>query len=184
MRTVIPDRIEAGTFMLAAAATRGDVIVRDMSMDHLMAVTETLLAHPAAAAPLGAKAKPPFDFIASALLALGFTGEEVAKLPPREAMRAFYQPLTAMGQPFMNANGPDGWPEEAEAWISPQGLAARLGWAAKFGRLKAREIDPRDFVEAALADRASPETRFSATRAAERWEGIALTLASPEFNRR
>jgi len=32
---VIPDRIEAGSFMVAAALTRGDVVVRDVRPDHL-----------------------------------------------------------------------------------------------------------------------------------------------------
>lgn len=32
---VIPDRIEAGTFMLAAAITRGDVLVKNVLIDHL-----------------------------------------------------------------------------------------------------------------------------------------------------
>jgi UDP-N-acetylglucosamine 1-carboxyvinyltransferase len=38
----IPDRIEAGTFMLAAAATRGDVTLRGIRPDHLVAVREKL----------------------------------------------------------------------------------------------------------------------------------------------
>jgi UDP-N-acetylglucosamine 1-carboxyvinyltransferase len=38
----IPDRIEAGTFMLAAAATRGDVTVRGIRPDHLVAVRDKL----------------------------------------------------------------------------------------------------------------------------------------------
>jgi len=38
----IPDRIEAGTFMLAAAATRGDVTLRGIRGDHLHAVREKL----------------------------------------------------------------------------------------------------------------------------------------------
>jgi UDP-N-acetylglucosamine 1-carboxyvinyltransferase len=36
--TVIPDRIEAGTFLMAAAITRGDVTVRGARPDHLQAV--------------------------------------------------------------------------------------------------------------------------------------------------
>ncbi len=40
--TVIPDRIEAGTFMLAAAATRGNVIVEDVIPKHLEAITAKL----------------------------------------------------------------------------------------------------------------------------------------------
>ncbi|MEM7523451.1 MAG: DUF1800 family protein, partial [Pseudomonadota bacterium] len=77
-----------------------------------------------------------------------------------------------------------GWPEEAEAWITPQGLADRIAWASVLGQLVEARWDPRAFVEAALGEIAGQETRFAATRAAERWEGLALTLASPEFNRR
>ncbi|MFU8795011.1 MAG: UDP-N-acetylglucosamine 1-carboxyvinyltransferase [Dethiobacteria bacterium] len=40
--TVIPDRIEAGTFMLAAAATRGSVVVDDVIPKHLEAITAKL----------------------------------------------------------------------------------------------------------------------------------------------
>jgi UDP-N-acetylglucosamine 1-carboxyvinyltransferase len=35
---VIPDRIETGTYMIAAAMTRGDVLLRNVSTDHLTAL--------------------------------------------------------------------------------------------------------------------------------------------------
>lgn len=38
----IPDRIEAGTFILAAAATRGRITIRDVRTDHLASVIDTL----------------------------------------------------------------------------------------------------------------------------------------------
>ena len=41
---VIPDRIEAGTYALAAAATRGDVTVRGCAPEHLLALTSRLTA--------------------------------------------------------------------------------------------------------------------------------------------
>jgi UDP-N-acetylglucosamine 1-carboxyvinyltransferase len=41
---IIPDRIEAGTFMVAAAITRGDVLVRDCLPEHLDAVSAKLRA--------------------------------------------------------------------------------------------------------------------------------------------
>ena len=40
--TIIPDRIEAGTYMCAAAATQGDVTITNCPLDALMAVTTTL----------------------------------------------------------------------------------------------------------------------------------------------
>ncbi|WP_338819361.1 UDP-N-acetylglucosamine 1-carboxyvinyltransferase 1 [Moorella thermoacetica] len=39
---IIPDRIEAGTFLAAAAATGGDVLVQDCQPEHLMAVLAKL----------------------------------------------------------------------------------------------------------------------------------------------
>jgi UDP-N-acetylglucosamine 1-carboxyvinyltransferase len=41
--TIIPDQIEAGTFMIAAAATNGDVIVANVIPKHLESVTAKLL---------------------------------------------------------------------------------------------------------------------------------------------
>jgi UDP-N-acetylglucosamine 1-carboxyvinyltransferase len=40
--TIIPDRIEAGTFMLAAATTKGDVLVENAVSDHLKPITAKL----------------------------------------------------------------------------------------------------------------------------------------------
>lgn len=42
--TVIPDRIEAGTFMMAAAVTNGDVKLTNCRLDHLLAVVDRLRA--------------------------------------------------------------------------------------------------------------------------------------------
>jgi len=39
---IIPDRIEAGTFMIASAITRGDVTLENVRVDHLSAVIEKL----------------------------------------------------------------------------------------------------------------------------------------------
>jgi len=39
---VIADRIEAGTFMIAAAITNGEVTVRNVNLDHMMAVVDKL----------------------------------------------------------------------------------------------------------------------------------------------
>lgn len=41
--SIIPDQIEAGTFMFAAAVTRGDVMVRNIIPKHMEAITSKLL---------------------------------------------------------------------------------------------------------------------------------------------
>ena len=41
--SVIPDQIEAGTFMIAAAATKGDVYIRNVIPKHLESITAKLI---------------------------------------------------------------------------------------------------------------------------------------------
>lgn len=41
--SIIPDQIEAGTFMIAAAATRGDVIIKNVIPTHLEAISAKLM---------------------------------------------------------------------------------------------------------------------------------------------
>jgi len=40
--TVIPDRIEAGTFMVASAISNGEIVIDNCKLEHLMAVTKHL----------------------------------------------------------------------------------------------------------------------------------------------
>jgi UDP-N-acetylglucosamine 1-carboxyvinyltransferase len=42
--TVIPDRIEAGTFMIAAAVTNGEILLSNSRLDHLLALVDRLKA--------------------------------------------------------------------------------------------------------------------------------------------
>lgn len=41
--SIIPDQIEAGTFMMAAAATRGDIVIKDVIPKHLESITAKFL---------------------------------------------------------------------------------------------------------------------------------------------
>ena len=50
---IIPDRIEAGTFMIAAAITRGDLIIDGVRLDHLHAVVAKLLEAGVSITPIG-----------------------------------------------------------------------------------------------------------------------------------
>ncbi|MEM7438996.1 MAG: DUF1800 domain-containing protein [Pseudomonadota bacterium] len=150
----------------------------------LPSVYGAMLDHPGAWVPLGGKAKQPLDFMISGLRALGVQRKDVAGISPRRAARSFITPLTVMGQPLRRAPGPNGWPEEAEAWITAQGLAARLQWSLIVSKRHGRAIDPREFVDFALRDLAGESLRFAVSGAEKRAEGLALVLASPEFNRR
>ena len=155
---------------------------RDTDGD-LPAVAEAMLAHPAAWGPLGGKVRRPRELIVAALRAAEARAEEIggARRFDRDATLGG---LKLMGQEPGRAPGPDGWPEAAEHWITPGGMAARLQWAGRMGRRLADRVDPRVYAEAALRDALSPETARAVAFAAERWEGHALLLASPDFNRR
>ncbi len=151
----------------------------------LMAMYAALLEHPAAWAPELQKAKRPFDFIASALVALNLPGKRLAGLEPNELNRLLFRPLADMGQPFMGSRGPDGWPETADAWITPQGLASRISWAAAVaGKAGGRAGAPARFLEQTLADAAGPRLSWAVRQTNDPAEGVTLVFASAEFNRR
>jgi uncharacterized protein (DUF1800 family) len=149
----------------------------------LAAVSRTLLDHPAAL--IGAKARQPFDFMVAALRALGVGPEAVLDAKPRPFRRLILEPLAAMGQPFQQAPGPDGWPEREAEWITPQGLAARIDWAMQAPERLVRPLpDPRDFLRTALGDRADQALVWAVSAAETARDGVGLVLASPAFNRR
>lgn len=143
-----------------------------------------MLEHPASWQPLGNKVKQPFDFIASALRALDLDEVDLFGKRQRLMGRRIPKVLATMGQPYLKPSGPDGWPERAEYWITPAGMAARIGWASKVASTFAQDTDPRRFLKDTLADAASPKLRALAAGAEVKWEGVALVLASPDFNRR
>ncbi len=150
----------------------------------LLAVYGALLEHPAAWLPQLNNVKPPFDFIASACRALNWqpkSGEAAHK----QTLRQFYRPLRAMGQRWHRPNGPDGWSEWDQDWITPQGLAARLAWAMAAPRsLRADLPPPAQFVSDALGSYADGRVRFAAGAAETRAEAIGLVLSAPAFQRR
>ncbi|MGR3468476.1 MAG: DUF1800 domain-containing protein [Shimia sp.] len=151
----------------------------------LLAMTATMLRHPAAWAPELRNVKWPLEFIGSALRALGLRPED---LPPgdHEPWRQWVDNrLSRMGQPWPRPAGPDGWPEEDSAWITPQGVAARIDWAMSApARLAPALPDPREFAVTALGPMLPAEVAFAARAAETRREGVGLVLSSPAFQRR
>jgi uncharacterized protein (DUF1800 family) len=151
----------------------------------LKASYEALLSHPAAWEPRLLKARQPVDFILAALRALGWNGRDVMALGARPLKRFLLRPMGVMGQEWGRPNGPDGWPEAAENWISPQGLGARIAWAMEVPeRLVPQMPDPVAFATRALGPAAEERVLWAAARAETQREGVGLVLASPAFNRR
>ncbi|MGC9368773.1 MAG: DUF1800 domain-containing protein [Paracoccaceae bacterium] len=152
---------------------------------NLSATYAALLEHPSAWAPERRKVRQPFDYIAAALRALGVPGGKIAALPRRRARTQLLVPLQLMGQSWQRPDGPDGLPESAGAWVTPQGMAARIQWGMRAPQALTDTLpDPRDFVVSALGGTAGADLNFAAGAAATRAEGIGLVLASPEFQRR
>lgn len=151
----------------------------------LMACYAVLLDHFDSWDTFGAKARRPDEFVIATLRALDLSRADLMSISMKRGRQWIFGPMAVMGQPWESPTGPDGWPEETEAWISPQGLAGRIQWAMAAPRVFTPDlVDPRDFVTSALGEIASDATRFAAEAAESRWEGVGLVLASPEFNRR
>lgn len=151
----------------------------------LMGAYAALLDHFDAWDSFGQKARRPDEFVIATLRALNEPAAHLGDFTLKSARDLVFGPMAAMGLKWEEPKGPDGWPERADAWITPQGLAARIQWAMAAPRAILPQLpDPRDFVDRALGDAASDATRHAAAEAATRWEGVGLVLASPEFNRR
>jgi uncharacterized protein (DUF1800 family) len=151
----------------------------------LPAVYRALLDHPAAWAPDLRKARQPFEFVTAALRALGFDGDTVMQMSERNFRRSLFVPMAGMGQPWMAPLGPNGWPEEIEAWITPQLLAGRVAWAMQEPRRLMKDLpDPARTAARALGENADGKVLWAAQRAETRPEGIGVIFASPAFNRR
>jgi uncharacterized protein (DUF1800 family) len=154
----------------------------------LMTVYRTLLGLMPCTSGDALKIRQPYDFMVASFRALGTTGADLTALDRQTQRRVLVLPMAAMGQPFKSARGPDGAAEEAEAWITPLGLAARLNWVISLQRgqqaLVTPIADPATMARQALGTRASPELLAAVAEVTDRAEAVALALISPAFNRR
>ncbi len=149
------------------------------------ALAQALLTHPAAAKGLGAKLRQPFDFLVAASHALGISGGTVMAMKLVDFKRNYLFALDKMGQKLKFAPGPDGWPEEAEAWVTPPRLAARIDWSMQMPQRLANPLpDPVNLARVTLGTRATKTLTTAASRAESLAVGVGIVLSSPEFNRR
>jgi uncharacterized protein (DUF1800 family) len=125
-------------------------------------------------APL-TKIRSPYEFLMA-------TGRLLGRIP--EDPGRYLGGLNVLGQPLWSPAGPNGFPDTNAAWAAPEGMKLRLDISAQVASRLADNIDPRDLLELAAADAASPETRRTVERAETRQQALALLLMSPEFQRR
>ena len=147
-------------------------------------VYAAMFAHPAAFATPAAKARQPYDFIVAALRALDVPPADILGMARGEARKRLILPMQTMGQTWGKPGGPDGWEEDASAWITPQGMAARITWAMAAPENLGRVPEARSFVQHALGNRASERLIWAVNASENQREGLGLVLASPDFNRR
>ncbi len=151
----------------------------------LMQVYAALLEHPAAWVSEFQNIKPPVEFVSSGMRALAVAPDVVTAMDEKGIRNTMLTPMSIMGQTWQKFGGPDGWPEEDGAWLSPQGLAGRVQWAMGAPRILKPDLpDPRAFVDAALGGFAPDEVKFAAGAAESKSEAIGLVLMSPAFQRR
>jgi uncharacterized protein (DUF1800 family) len=166
-------------------------LIRDLEETYLsgggdlMQCYETLLHHPASWTNDAPNIRPPDEFVSAALRALAVAPEMMQSLRPAQIKRLMTTPMRLMGQPWQQPAGPDGWPEDDSAWITPQGMAARLEWAVNTpARLRPDLPDPREFVQDVLGPIPPADVVFAARAAETRADAIGLVLCAPAFQRR
>jgi uncharacterized protein (DUF1800 family) len=122
-----------------------------------------------------AKFKTPHDFVISTFRMLDFMPAQ-----PQQ----FIAPFQLLGQRPYAPGSPEGWGDIAAAWDGPDALLKRIEWAtAVAGRVSAGR-DPNELARTALTGVIEQRTESAIARAASAEQGIALLLASPEFQRR
>lgn len=151
----------------------------------LTQVYHVMVAHDYAKASFGQKVRQPWDLLAAGFRSLGLSGELIMNLPEGKFRNHVIGSLKSMGQPIMGAPQPEGWPEEAATWLSPQLLAARINWGLNTPPAMTKQLpEVSAFLSNALDQTRAAEIEDVVRRAESRPEGIGLVLASPQFNRR
>ncbi len=120
------------------------------------------------------KMRSPLEYVAAVTRATGAT------LKPGAITTA----LNAMGQPWWQPPGPNGFPDTVAAWASPESLATRMDFANSLATTADRSVDPRAFAESRLGALLDDHTREAVARAESQAQGLGLVFLSPEFMRR
>jgi uncharacterized protein (DUF1800 family) len=161
---------------------------------NLREVVRTILTSPefTSGEAMRAKVKTPFEFVASALRATGATIEDGTVL---------VRNLQGLGMPLYMAQPPTGYIDRADVWVNTGALLNRMNFAISLvnHRLRGVTVDlapiigrnppeiatARDaLVASLLSNEVSDTTRATIDKGGEVTQVAALTLGSPEFQRR
>ncbi|MDO1581381.1 DUF1800 domain-containing protein [Rhizobium oryzicola] len=151
---------------LAAAYTK--------TQGDLSAVYKALVDAEEAWNPTLTKMRMPQEYVAAMLRTTGI------KPKPEQILSV----LNALGQPFWNPAGPNGFSDVTDAWASSEALATRIDAANMFAHQVPGQIDPRAFAGDRFGPLLTADTLQAISRAETRPQGISLAFLSPEFQRR
>jgi len=146
---------------------------RDTDGD-LAEVSRALVSHPEALKGDLANVRAPYEWLAAIARFAG---------APKDFAQVA-QPLNLMGQPLWSPPGPNGWPEGAAHWASPEAMRTRLDLAAAIARRLGDRFNPADLAEGLFDSGLSSETAQAVRRAESKPQGLAILLMSPDFLRR
>jgi len=130
-----------------------------------------------------AKVKTPLEFVASAVRATAADVENAAPL---------VRSLQQFGMPLYMCQPPTGYKDAADAWVNTGALVARMNFALELAANRfngivmpaAAAMDAGTVIESMLAGDASDVTRTTIAKANAPEQTLALTLGSPEFQRK
>jgi uncharacterized protein (DUF1800 family) len=128
-----------------------------------------------------AKVKTPFEFVASTLRA---TGADV------QDARPLVRELQQLGMPLYQCQPPTGYKDTGDAWVNTGALVSRMNLALRLasGQVKGTSVlslpSSVDSLQSLLGGDVSEMTRGTIAKATDTPKMMALTLGSPEFQRR
>jgi uncharacterized protein (DUF1800 family) len=147
-------------------------------------VMRTILTSPEFLSPdaYRAKVKTPFEFVVSAVRALGADVQD-AKPLVRE--------LQQLGMPLYMCQPPTGYKDTGDAWVNTGALIGRMNLALRLAGNQLRGtfvssaiLNPQSAIDGFLSGNASDVTRATIAKATTASQMAALTLGAPEFQRR
>lgn len=152
----------------------------------LLPVYRVLLDYVAARDLPHTKMRQPLDWMIAALKALSVTGADVEAVPSR-IIQMMLTGMAKMNQPWDLPGGPDGWPEDAEAWLAPNQTAAFAEWSLTAPAAIMEQLNrPLPDVPTMLADkfRLTPHAATWIARAETTEDGICAAFLSTHLRRR
>ncbi|MEH6631722.1 MAG: DUF1800 domain-containing protein [Halopseudomonas aestusnigri] len=133
------------------------------------------------------KVKSPYELLISSARLMAAQSNDItsSKFPfDDRAYRRLIKTLSTFEQLPFSAPSPAGWPDRAVDWISPKATLNRIEWCHAFAQALRPQVNPLELAREAIGAVSGPETLIWIERAPSPVEGLALLLASPEWQRR